>query len=126
MSVGYDHISVKDCQKRNVVVGNTPGVLTSATADLTLSLILMVTRRLSEGLQISRSGEWGDWSPLFCCGSSLEGKTIGMVGLGRIGQAVCKRLKAFDVGSIVYSGPNRKVEAEEAFDAKYGMSLSMW
>jgi glyoxylate reductase len=94
-SVGVDHIDVGACRERGVAVTNTPGVLTEATADLAWVLILAVTRRLHEGEALVRSGKWEGWGPLQLLGTGLQGKTLGIYGLGRIGTAVARRGEAF-------------------------------
>jgi glyoxylate reductase len=101
VAVGYDNIDVPACTERGVVATNTPGVLTDATADIALSLILMATRRLGEGERLIRSGEAWKWGMFFLLGSSLQGKTLGVVGMGGIGQATARRAKAFGM-EIVY------------------------
>ncbi|ACL38092.1 Glyoxylate reductase [Pseudarthrobacter chlorophenolicus A6] len=101
VAVGYDNIDVPACTERGVIATNTPGVLTDATADIALSLILMATRRLGEGERLIRSGEAWKWGMFFLLGSSLQGKTLGVVGMGGIGQATARRAKAFGM-EIVY------------------------
>jgi glyoxylate reductase len=99
-SVGVDHIDVGACRERGVAVTNTPGVLTEATADLAWTLILAVTRRLHEGEALVRSGRWDGWKPLELLGVSLQGKTLGIFGMGRIGSAVARRGAAFGMRVI--------------------------
>ena len=101
VAVGYDNIDVPACTERGIVAANTPGVLTDATADIALSLILMATRRLGEGERLIRSGKDWKWGMFFLLGSSLQGKTLGVVGMGGIGQATARRAKAFGM-EIVY------------------------
>ena len=101
VAVGYDNIDVPACTERGIVATNTPGVLTDATADIALSLILMATRRLGEGERLIRSGQAWKWGMFFLLGSSLQGKTLGVVGMGGIGQATARRAKAFGM-EIVY------------------------
>lgn len=101
VAVGYDNIDVPACTKRGIVAANTPGVLTEATADIALGLILMATRRLGEGERLIRSGQAWKWGMFFLLGSSLQGKTLGVVGMGGIGQATARRAKAFGM-EIVY------------------------
>src|SRR5205823_14495558 len=94
--VGYDRIDVEACHTRGIAVTNTPGVLDAATADLALALILAVRRRLVEGDRVVRAGEWrGSWAEGFL-GREFTGSTVGIVGLGRIGAAVARRLHGFD------------------------------
>ncbi|MET3903009.1 D-glycerate dehydrogenase [Paenarthrobacter sp. 4246] len=101
VAVGYDNIDVPACTARGVVATNTPGVLTDATADIAFGLILMTTRRLGEGERLIRSGQAWKWGMFFLLGSSLQGKTLGIVGMGGIGQATARRAKAFGM-EIVY------------------------
>lgn len=121
MSVGFDHIDLEECKKRHVVVGNTPNVLTDATAELTVSLLLATSRRLMEATKEVTNGGWAKcaWGPLWMCGKSLAGSTVGIVGLGRIGFGVAERLKAFKVKNILYSGNRAKIEAMEKLNAKF-------
>jgi glyoxylate reductase len=99
--VGYDNIDVPACSERGIVATNTPGVLTEATADIAFGLILMATRRLGEGERLIRSGQAWKWGMFFLLGSGLQGKTLGIVGMGGIGQATARRAKAFGM-EIVY------------------------
>ncbi|YAK90543.1 2-hydroxyacid dehydrogenase [Paenarthrobacter nitroguajacolicus] len=101
VAVGYDNIDVPACTQRGIVATNTPGVLTEATADIAFGLILMATRRLGEGERLIRSGQAWKWGMFFLLGSSLQGKTLGVVGMGGIGQATARRAKAFGM-DIVY------------------------
>ncbi|MBZ9727188.1 D-glycerate dehydrogenase [Mesorhizobium sp. CO1-1-11] len=89
--VGYNHIDIAAAAAAGIVVTNTPGVLTDATADLALTLLLMCARRAGEGERELRSGKWSGWRPTHLCGTHVTGKTIGIVGMGRIGQAVARR-----------------------------------
>ena len=99
-SVGTDHVDLGACRERGVVVTNTPGVLTEATADLAFALILAVARRMHEGEALLRSGRWDGWKPLELLGTSLEGKTLGIYGLGRIGTAVARRGEVFGMRTL--------------------------
>jgi glyoxylate reductase len=101
--VGYDGIDVDACAARGVAVTNTPGVLDAATADLAFALILAVRRRVAEGDRYVRGGKWGSgWAEPFLLGDEVSGATLGVVGLGRIGQAVARRARAFDM-RILYA-----------------------
>jgi glyoxylate reductase len=113
VAVGYDNVDVAAATERGVVVTNTPGVLTDATADLAMALILMVTRRLGEGERLIRSGQSWSWDMFFLLGRSLAGKTLGVIGLGAIGRATARRAHAFGM-RIVYAGPRRVSEQTEA------------
>ena len=118
LSVGFDHIDVEECRKRNIAIGYTPGILTNATAELTVSLLLTVSRRIKEGIAAVQNGEWGSWKPMWLCGSGLDGSTVGIVGLGRIGLAVAECLKPFGVSSFLYSGRSQKSHTG-SIDAKF-------
>jgi len=108
MSVGHDHLDLSALRERGVRVGYTPGVLTDATAELTVGLLLATSRRLVEGNSALKSGQWSSWSPLWMCGTQLKDSTIGIVGLGNIGKAVMERLIPFGVKRVVYSGRSKK------------------
>ena len=101
--VGYDNIDVRAAAERGIVVTNTPDVLTDATADLTMALILAAARRLREGLELASSGEWQGWSPTELLGMGLRGKTLGIIGAGRIGAAVARRAIAFGLAILYWS-----------------------
>lgn len=116
MAVGVDNIDVAACTRRGIPVGNTPGVLTEATADLTLALLLSAARRLPEASADAREGRWTTWTPTAWLGADLNGATLGIVGLGRIGLAVATRAKAFRM-KIVYASRNANSEAEQTLGA---------
>jgi glyoxylate reductase len=113
VAVGYDNIDVSACAERGVVATNTPGVLTEATADIAFALILMATRRLGEGERLIRSGTPWSWNMFFLLGSGLQGKTLGIVGMGLIGQATARRARAFGM-EVVYAGRRAVDPAVEA------------
>jgi glyoxylate reductase len=116
VAVGYDNVDLAACTRRGVLVTNTPGVLTEATADLAIALVLMTTRRLGEAERLIRSGAPWSWSMFFLLGAGVQGKTLGVVGLGQIGRAAARRARALGM-TILYSGPRRveaSVEAELA------------
>ncbi|KAI7901839.1 D-isomer specific 2-hydroxyacid dehydrogenase [Cokeromyces recurvatus] len=120
MSVGYDHINVDAVKSRNIKLGYTPDVLTDSTADLTVLLALGASRRIKECIQAAENGLWGKWGPTWLCGTQFTNKTLGVVGLGRIGEAVAKRLQAFGISRVIYSGRTKKSEQVEArLNAKY-------
>ena len=110
---GVNHIDLKAARARKIVVTNTPGVLTEDTADMVMALIVSVTRRLAEGEKLVRSGQWKGWSPGGMLGHRIGGKRLGIVGMGRIGQAVARRARAFGL-SIHYHNRHRLPEVVEA------------
>lgn len=120
---GVDNIDVEAAYKRGITVTNTPDVLTEDTADMTMALILSVSRRLVEGEKVARSGEWTGWSPTSMLGHRIHGKRIGIVGMGRIGTAVARRARGF--GLAVHYHNRRRVHESlaEELDATYWESL---
>ncbi len=103
-SVGYDHIDVDYAKSKNVTVTNTPEVLTDATADLIFGIMITVSRRIIEGNEIIKNNQWeSQWNPYYMLGSEIHGKTIGIIGMGRIGNAIAKRANGFDMKIIYYS-----------------------
>lgn len=110
--VGYDNIDVAAATARGIWVTNTPGVLTDATADVTFALILAVARRVVEGDKRIRAGKFPKWAPMPFLGHDVTGKTLGIIGLGRIGRAVARRARGFDM-PVLYHNRNRLPEAEE-------------
>lgn len=110
---GVNHIDLRAARARGIVVTNTPGVLTEDTADMTMALIISVPRRLAEGEKLVRSGQWKGWSPGGMLGHRIGGKALGIVGMGRIGQAVARRARAFGL-SIHYHNRHRLPESIEA------------
>ncbi|KAI8073570.1 D-isomer specific 2-hydroxyacid dehydrogenase [Thamnidium elegans] len=119
LSVGYDHIDLNQARQNDVKVGYTPDVLTDATADLTVLLCLAAARHMKSGIRACESGEWREWRPDWLCGYQFKGKTLGVVGMGRIGQAVAHRLKSFGIERIVYWGRNEKVGLKENLNADF-------
>lgn len=103
MSVGYEHIDLEACRTRGIAVTNTPNVSTDSVSELTVSLLLLVARRLYEGIVAVHEGQWGKWKPMWLCGTELSRKTLGILGLGRIGYGVAKRLKPFGIDRILYN-----------------------
>jgi glyoxylate reductase len=118
MAVGYDNIDVKAARQRGVVVTNTPGVLDETTADVAFVLMLAAARRLGEGERLLRAGKWEWWGPKQLRGLDVWGKRLGVVGLGRIGQAVARRGRGFGM-EILYHNRSRNGEAENELGARY-------
>ncbi|WP_421838922.1 2-hydroxyacid dehydrogenase [Novosphingobium sp.] len=116
---GTDHIDLAAARARKILVTNTPGVFTDDTADMTMSLIIAVSRRLAEGGRVIRSGDWAGWAPSTLLGHRISGKRLGIIGMGRIGQAVAHRARAFGL-EIVYHNRQRLPEAfERMVGARY-------
>ncbi len=103
MAVGFNNIDLAEATRRGILVTNTPGVLTEATADFTWALLLATARRLAEGDRLVRSGGWQGWSPLQLLGGDIYGKTLGLIGMGRIGQAVARRAGGFGMRVLYHS-----------------------
>lgn len=116
MAVGFDNIDVAACTQRGIPVGHTPGVLTDGTADLTMAILLAAARRLLEANTDARMGRWTTWSPTGWLGRDLSGATLGIIGMGQIGQAVAKRAHGFGM-RIVYCDSLPRKELEEELDA---------
>jgi glyoxylate reductase len=117
-AVGVDNLDLEEARRLGIPVSNTPGVLSAATADLTWALILAVTRRVVEGDRLVREGRWG-WSPTFHLGHSLQGKTLGILGMGRIGREVARRAAAFSMRTIYWSRTRLPSHAEARWKARY-------
>ena len=118
MSVGVDHIDLDACRRRGIVVGNTPGVLDETTADLAFALLLASARRIGEADRLVRAGGWQTWSPEFMSGQEVHGATLGIVGFGRIGQALARRAKGFGM-CLLYAARSQKPDAESDLGATY-------
>ena len=116
-AVGYDNVDVDACRERGVVVTNTPDVLTNATAELALALMLAAARRLGEGERILRGGRWTGWEPGQLLGRELSGAVVGIVGLGRIGTRLAELLRGFDV-ELLYSARSPRPETERRLGAR--------
>jgi glyoxylate reductase len=119
VAVGYDNIDVDACTKRGVVATNTPGVLDETTADFAWTLLMAVARRLVEGEQLARSGNWKGWNLDQLCGVDVWGKTLGIVGFGRIGRAVARRASGFQMKVIYTDAVRAPEEAEKSVNAEY-------
>jgi len=120
---GIDHVDLVAAKKRGIVVSNTPDVLTEDTADMTMALILAVPRRLSEGERLVRAGEWTGWSPTGMLGHRIWGKRLGIVGMGRIGQAVARRAKGFGLSIHYHNRKRVPDEIEQGLEATFWSSL---
>jgi glyoxylate reductase len=118
MAVGYNNIDVDAASKRGIMVTNTPGVLTETTADLTFALLMATARRVVEATEYVKDGKWKTWSPMLLTGQDIYGATLGIIGLGRIGESLSKRAKGFDM-DVLYYNRSRKIEAEEALGITY-------
>jgi glyoxylate reductase len=117
-AVGYNNIDVAEAKRRGIKVGNTPGVLTEATADIAVALLLAASRRLVASERSIHAGDWLTWEPLGFLGQELAGKTLGIVGLGRIGAATARRLRGGWGMQIIYSGRSRNEAAERELEAE--------
>jgi glyoxylate reductase len=122
MAVGTDNIDVDAATRRGIAVGNTPGVLTDTTADLAFALLLAVARRLPEGEREVRDGAWGPWQPAHGLGADVAGATLGIVGWGRIGQAMARRGEGFGM-DVIHSSRSSGLELHELLDRADFVSL---
>ncbi len=116
---GVDHIDLAAARARKILVTNTPGVFTEDTADMTMALILSVPRRLAEGEKLMRSGEWEGWKPSGMLGHCIGGKKLGIIGMGRIGQAVARRASGFGLSIVYHNRRQLPPAVEESFNASY-------
>src|SRR6195256_4169750 len=119
VAVGFDNIDVPACTKRGVVATNTPGVLDETTADFAWALMMAVARRLSEGEQLARSGTWKGWNLDQLCGADIWGKTLGLVGFGRIGLAVARRALGFHMKVIYTDAVKAPAEVAKSLNVEY-------
>lgn len=118
-AVGYNNIDVAAATERNVAVTNTPGVLTDCTADMAWALLMATARRVTEGDALVRSGNWTGWEPLQLLGAEVSGATIGLIGFGRIGQAVAKRAQGFDMSVLYWNRTRLDADQERALNVRY-------
>jgi len=116
MAVGFDNIHIAECTKRGIPVGNTPGVLTDTTADLAWALLMAAARRIVEGTDHVRAGNWKTWGPMLLMGQDVYGATLGIIGLGRIGTAVAKRARGFGMRILYYD-----IRRREDLEAEWGL-----
>jgi glyoxylate reductase len=120
---GVDHIDLATARQRGITVTNTPGVLTEDTADMTMALILAASRRLAEGERLVRGGKWQGWGPTFMLGHRIWGKRLGIIGMGRIGQALARRAKGFGLSVHYHNRRRVDAETERELEATYWESL---
>ena len=120
---GYDHIDVKTAFQRGIIVTNTPSVLTADTADMTMALLLAMPRKLREGHEEMQSGNWKGWSPTAFMGTRVTGKNLGIIGMGRIGQAIAKRAIAFDMKINYHNRRKLHSELEKNLQANYWTNI---
>ena len=120
---GVDHIDINTARQHGILVSNTPGVSADDTADMTMGLILAVTRRMSEGLSVMQDGNWDGWAPTALLGGRITGRRLGILGMGRIGQAVARRAAAFGMQIHYHNRRRLRTETEDAIGATYWESL---
>lgn len=118
MAVGFNNIDIQTATEKGIIVTNTPGVLTETTADLTFALLMATARRVVEASDYLRKGEWKTWSPMQLTGQDIYGATLGIIGMGRIGQALVKRAKGFDM-NVIYYNLSRKPAIEKEMGIQY-------
>jgi len=112
-AVGFDNVDIAEATKRGIIVGNTPGVLTDTTADFAFTLIMSAARRVAEGDRYVRAGKWRTWGPMLLLGQDVYGSTLGIIGLGRIGAAVARRAKGFNMRTMYYDVIRQKQYEDE-------------
>lgn len=118
IAVGFDNIDIAAATERGIPVGNTPGVLTDATADFAWTLLMAAARRVGEGIEYVKEGQWNTWGLTLFLGADVYGTTLGVIGMGRIGQAIAKRAQGFGM-KILYYDAFRQPEAEEKYGVEY-------
>jgi glyoxylate reductase len=117
-AVGFDNIDVQEATRRGIVVGNTPGVLTDTTADFAFALLMAAARRVVEGDMVVRAGKWKTWGPMILLGQDVHDATLGIIGMGRIGSAMARRAKGFDM-KMLYAARTRNKQAEDELGIEY-------
>lgn len=118
MAVGYDNIDIAYAREKGIIITNTPDVLTETTADLTFALLMATARRIVEASDYIKENKWDDWSPFMLAGSDIHNKTIGIVGMGRIGEAVARRANGFSM-NVLYHNRNRNRDIEKQLGVAY-------
>lgn len=118
VAVGFDNIDIAAASERGIPVGNTPGVLTDATADFAFTLLMAAARRIGEAIDYVRAGKWNTWGLTLFLGQEVHGATLGIIGMGRIGQAMAKRARGFDM-QVLYHNPSRRPDLEEILGIEY-------
>ncbi|WHX26879.1 D-glycerate dehydrogenase [Virgibacillus halodenitrificans] len=118
MAVGFDNININYAKEMGVIVTNTPDVLSESTADLGFTLMMATARRLNEAAEYIKDGQWKNWAPFLLAGTDVHNKTLGIVGMGRIGEAIARRAKGFGM-TVLYHNRKRKREAERELQASY-------
>ena len=118
-AVGYNNIDIEACTERNILVSNTPGVLSDTTADFAWALLMATSRRIVEGDKFARAGKYNGWGPMLMLGGDIYNKTLGIIGLGRIGKKVAKRASGFNMNKIYYNRTKLTSEEEKKFDVEY-------
>ncbi|QGH36111.1 D-glycerate dehydrogenase [Gracilibacillus salitolerans] len=118
MAVGFNNIDIEEAKKHNIIVTNTPEILTETTADLTFALLMATARRIVEAVDYIKSNQWVTWSPMQLTGRDVHGATLGIIGMGRIGSALARRAKGFNM-NIIYHNRNRSLEQERELDVQY-------
>ncbi|ALG89277.1 2-hydroxyacid dehydrogenase [Rhodovulum sp. NI22] len=120
---GIDHLDIQTARQRGILVSNTPGVVTEDTADMTMALLLAVTRRIPEGMAVMQSGRWEGWAPTAFMGARVGGRRLGILGMGRIGQAVARRARAFGMQIHYHNRRRLRPEIEDELEATWWESL---
>ncbi|MGG0668887.1 D-glycerate dehydrogenase [Lederbergia citrisecunda] len=118
LAVGFNNIDLEAAKEKGIIVTNTPDVLTETTADLAVGLLLATARRFNSAEKDLRQGGWLSWTPMGFTGMDIHGTTVGIIGMGRIGEAVARRAKGFNI-RVLYHNRNRKLETEEKYDVEY-------